>query len=222
MTATTAILSLVIIVLCGSLIYMYFFGTAKIKPSDIVDLVDYKIKLNQLSNRIDMIEKKELFECRPIGDYHDYAKYSNILEKEAKHKDIIIKTQRDKIDRLQKELDFLQDTGNRKEGESLGVRYSSDMLTEEAKESIKKQFAEMFPMDIDFKIVDHKESLIQKQPYRVVCEAKSGDIKNGKCLICGAKIDSNNDIICKNKPQAPEDRIVNQSKKPVPPKPMNN
>lgn len=48
-----------------------------------------------------------------------------------------------------------------------------DVLTEEAKESIKKQFAEMFPLDIDFKITS----------------------------------------------SPPEDRVINQNKKPVPPKP---
>lgn len=154
MTTTTAILSLVIIVLCGALIYMYFFGTAKTKPSDIVDLVDYKIKLNQLSNRIDMIDKNEQFDCRSIGNYPLDKVLTNRLEKENT-------VLNERIEDLQKELDFLQDTGNRKQGESIGVPYSKEKLRQ---------------------------------------------------IVFGVNA----------KPQAPEDRLVNQSKKPLPPKPRNN
>lgn len=156
MTATTAILSLVIIVLCGSLIYMYFFGTAKIKPSDIVDLVDYKKKLSQLSTRVDMIDKKEQFECSSFGNYPSDKVLINRLEKE----NIVLN---ERIESLQKELDFVQDTGNRKEGESVGAHYSKIDLSLEPSEESRKKFMERI------------------------------------------------------KPQAPEDRLVNQAKKPIPP-----
>lgn len=249
MTATTTILSLVIIVLCGSFIYMYFFGTAKIKPSDIVGLVDYKIKLNQLSNRIDMIDKKEQFECSPFGNYPSDKVLINRLEKENA-------VLNERIEALQKELDFVQDTGNRKKTHSVGFypQYANivkdegtkeiksctlesisicgdgDVLTEEAKESIKKQFAEMFPIDKNFKIVDHKKSLdlslepseeSRKKFMELLDSSKKEEWDKFK-LEDVVSTSKGIEFVIKKKPQAPEDRIVNQAKKPVPPKPRNN
>lgn len=158
MTITTAILSLVIIVLCGSLIYMYFFGTAKIKPSDIVDLVDYKIKLSQLSNRIDMIEKKELFECRPIGSYPSKDKTYIELSSE--------------------------------------IRYHTEMARE---------------LGTKIKAIDEATPVHYKN-------CLYGYYKGKIDLSLEPSEESRKKFMERIKPQAPEDRLVNQAKKPTKPR----
>lgn len=148
MTTTIAILSIVIIVLCGALIWMYFFGSA--------------------------------------------------LQKELSSRPIIIddvRVLRDEINRLQKELDFVRDTGNRKEGESIGVPYSKIDLTLEPSEESRKKFMDLLD--------DSKNEIIEGVKLTGVSMTENG-------LECEYII---------NNPQPPEDRIFNQAKKPVPPKP---
>lgn len=173
MTATIVILSIVII---AQLFYIYY------------------------RDRIDF-DKKNI-ECRMVGnysgkctygDYHSESEWKDIihreqlssqfkkmielereiesLKKELSSRPIIIddvRVLRDEIDRLRKELDFVQDIGNRKEGETLGAHYSKIDLSLEPSEESRKKFMERI------------------------------------------------------KPNPPEDRVINQAKKPVPPKPRNN